>query len=279
MTDPLFPSTQWSAIRAAAGRVDSATQREALDQLLRLYMPALKTHLVLRKKITADAADDFLQDFVSKKILEKDLLLLADPNKGKFRSLLLTILDRMIIDHHRLRRLPIEPLKADHIAEDDRSAAMDAFDIAWARLVFAETLEMLLEDCQSNHQRKVWLVFVERMLRPLVGQPQTTFKELVESPAFDNEKAAQNALATAKRKFQRFAKNVVKQYIHDREDVTDEITTLLNTLEKSNSFDIPLHLLATETDGDSAAMLNCFRSGDVTSVRDSFSVADGDSSK
>jgi hypothetical protein len=59
-----FPVTRWSLIARAGANADSTT-RQALDELLRRYLPALKTHLVLSRRLDADRADDLLQSFVA----------------------------------------------------------------------------------------------------------------------------------------------------------------------------------------------------------------------
>src|SRR5262245_8754891 len=95
-----FPPTSWTNVQAA-GANDSAGQRAALDGLLRRYWPVLRVHLIYRKKVPPDRAEDLLQGFVQEKILERNLLAVADPAKGKFRTFLLTALDRFLIDRWR----------------------------------------------------------------------------------------------------------------------------------------------------------------------------------
>src|SRR5262249_47962005 len=88
-----LPTTQWANVRRA-GAEASPGQRLALDELLRRYWPALVAHLVYKKKMPRDRAEDVVQSFVQEKVLQRNLVQLADPGKGRFRTFLLTALDR-----------------------------------------------------------------------------------------------------------------------------------------------------------------------------------------
>ena len=61
------PTTRWSEVARAAG-VDP-NSREALDGLLRRYLPLLRVHLRRRSALSEAAIDDLLQDFVANKFL------------------------------------------------------------------------------------------------------------------------------------------------------------------------------------------------------------------
>ena len=89
-----FPSTRWSLIFSAHDQ-DSVPRREALGELLRLYLPALRAHLLYRRNIQRQRTEDFLQGFVADQILQRDLLSKADAARGRFRSFLLRSLETM----------------------------------------------------------------------------------------------------------------------------------------------------------------------------------------
>jgi hypothetical protein len=73
----------------------------SLEQLLALYLPALKAHLTETKRIDPDKAEDLLQTFVSAKFLEQNLPAQADQTRGRFRTFVLTALDHFISDQRR----------------------------------------------------------------------------------------------------------------------------------------------------------------------------------
>src|SRR3954451_9800212 len=94
-----FPSTDWGII-SAVGRTGPG-RRVALGELLVRYLPVLASYLQVRWRISPDRADDLLQGFVAAKVLEQDLVARADRNKGRFRDLLVTTLDRYVVSEFR----------------------------------------------------------------------------------------------------------------------------------------------------------------------------------
>ncbi len=153
-----FPTTSWSLV-ALAARHDDQKTREALGQLLTRYMPALHAHLVYSKGLTPDKADDVIQDFVAKKILERDLIGRADSDLGKFRTFLLSALDRFLLNCIRDARAKkrsagegVELLgeRADLLSSD--SEAPRAFDLAWARGVLREAIFQRWQDRSRDRQ-------------------------------------------------------------------------------------------------------------------------------
>src|SRR5262245_7717405 len=82
-----FASTRWSRV-AAAGQGESPESAAALASLCRLYWYPLYAY-ARRRLPTAEDAQDLTQDFFAR-LLEKDYLGQVDPQRGSFRSFLLT---------------------------------------------------------------------------------------------------------------------------------------------------------------------------------------------
>src|SRR5438874_10551281 len=114
MADTYFPTTRWSVLdRLAAGEPNPSGPE--LDDLLRRYYPALKAHLVIDHGVAGEAAEDLLQEFVLRKVLERGVLSSADQSRGRFRTFLLAVLDRFVIDQSRRgavrrKRMPLRAL-------------------------------------------------------------------------------------------------------------------------------------------------------------------------
>src|SRR3954447_23482353 len=98
-----FPTTRWTLLDRAA-RGDAEVRHQALADLLRLYVGPIRAFIIARRGVSPDQADDILQDFLSVKWLEQDLLSRAQREKGRFRSYLLTALDHFISNWYRKRR-------------------------------------------------------------------------------------------------------------------------------------------------------------------------------
>ena len=72
-----------------------------MAELIQAYSPALRDYLTQVRRVNADHADDLLQSFLADKILEDDLIRRAEQGRGRFRSFLVSSLDRFVADRHR----------------------------------------------------------------------------------------------------------------------------------------------------------------------------------
>ena len=89
-----FETTRWSVVLRARGEAGDA--RAALEQLCRTYRPPVLAFVRFRG-YAADAAEDLTQAFFTR-FLERAWYSSADPERGRFRTFLLTALKRFLID-------------------------------------------------------------------------------------------------------------------------------------------------------------------------------------
>ena len=237
-----FPTTSWSLV-ALAARSGEPNAREALGQLLECYLPALRAHLVYSKRLTPERADDLIQDFITGKVLERDLIARADRELGKFRTYLLTALDRFLINRIRdaaaKKRATGEGAQAlgDH-AEDLASPAepSTAYDLAWARSVLGEVLQRMRTHCADTGRADVWGVFEARVVTPILqGDAPASYEQLIEQFGFQSPSQATNVLATGKRMYARILRSVVGEYARDDREIDEEIGELRRILASSKS--------------------------------------------
>lgn len=230
-----FPPTRWSLV-ARAGQDTARAGQGALDELLRVYLPVLKTHLVRDMRIPTDQADDLVQDFVTNRmLLEKSVVSLADPDRGRFRWFLLKAFTNHVKsvsrrDQARKRgpadsyRLSIEE-NPDLVAigpEQERS-----FNMAWARQVLSEAIGRMRTECSEKGRSDIWGVFESRMLNPILEQAEPVPLDiLVGQFCLDSPSQASNLLVTARRMFQRVLTEVVRETVADDAAVAEEILDL-----------------------------------------------------
>ena len=93
----VFATTHWSVV-LAAGQGDSPHAAAALEKLCRAYWYPLYAY-VRRRGSGPEDAQDRTQSFFAR-LLEKDLLSRASPQRGRFRSFLLTALQNFLADEH-----------------------------------------------------------------------------------------------------------------------------------------------------------------------------------
>ena len=155
-----FVTTHWSMVLAAGGLL-SQEQSQALEALCQAYWYPLYAYS-RRVGYGPEDAKDLTQSFLSH-LLEKGALSLADPERGRFRTFLLTALKHYLVDEHRrasaLKRgggRVFQPLERDD-GEDryqfepaDLSSPDVLYDRGWAREVLAQALSRLREEYASS---------------------------------------------------------------------------------------------------------------------------------
>lgn len=129
----MFPTTMWSTIRQAG-----AYDREALERFASRYRPAIAEYLRTRG-LTATDADDICQE-VFIRLLGSKTLAMANPDRGRFRSLMLAVTRNVLVDHYRrLGRAPtptelVSDLPAERDADFDRTWILHLAQAAMDRL-------------------------------------------------------------------------------------------------------------------------------------------------
>jgi RNA polymerase sigma factor (sigma-70 family) len=182
----MFPTTVWTRI-GQAGAHDEA----ALEEFAERYRPVVLGFI--RSRGPRDAlADDLCQE-VFLKVLHGDVLARADRNRGRFRSLLLTITMHVLHDHFRKRRdvpaAELEPARRD-----------PEFDHAWALNLAERAMDTLREQGSPYYD----------VLRDhLHGQPQ-----------------ARNRLWIARRKLGALIRREVAMTCADPRDAEEELAYL-----------------------------------------------------
>src|SRR5262249_11922464 len=197
--------------------------------------PAIKAYLTAKRRLTPDQADDLFQGFVVSKVLEQDLIAWADRGKGKFRTWLLTALDRYLISQWR-RQTAARRAGPGAAAKPSQSASpAEVLDLAWAREVIAEVLRRMESECAAAGRPDLWGVFHCRVLAPtLEGAAPLPYDELVRRFRFASPVQASNALITAKRAFARLLRAVVGEYA-DPAEVEAEIHDLRRILARGGA--------------------------------------------
>lgn len=216
-----FPTTIWSLVENA-DHEQSGIRTAALEELLRKYAPAMVAHLVRRKRMSADRAADLVQGFIADKVLEKGLVGKADQNRGKFRTLLLTALDRYIVSDFRAESAQkrgggrVASLEGLGQPTAGPEAEADAFDVAWARSVLDQAIARMKDECTESKRPDIWGIFNDRLLGPtLHREPPPSYEDLVSRYGIDSPAQASNLLITGKRMFARTLRSVIADYATD----------------------------------------------------------------
>lgn len=237
-----LPSTHWSLIRQIC-QDDQAIARVALSELLQRYMPALRSYLVVQKRLAPDRADDVIQGFMASEVLVRGLIRRADRARGRFRALLVTALDRYIIRDLRRRnarkRIADRAVSLEAVGpaiDPGMPQQADVFDVAWARQVIDQTLSGMRRECDGAGRPDLWTIFEGRILAPtLDGAEPVSYDRLVQDFGLGSPKQAANAVITARRMFVRHLRMVVAEYVLDPDDLDSEINDLHEILSRAGA--------------------------------------------
>lgn len=168
-----FDATRWSLIAVASG--ETAESRVALDELCRLYRPAVLAFIRAHGYPKPDA-EDLTQDFFAR-FLEKRLYATADRQRGRFRVWLRKVLQHFLANAKDFaqaqRRAPGTQLGGDeleHIPADGEARPDRVFERAWALVILRHATTRLAEE----HARAGKQELFDRLSGFLLDHPEST---------------------------------------------------------------------------------------------------------
>ena len=232
-----FATTQWTLV-LAAGRTDGSGAAEALASLCRTYWYPVYA-FVRRKGHDPDAAQDLTQAFFAR-LIEKHALGHADPNRGRFRSFLLTAVQNFLANEHARSQaqkrgghvavVPIEPA-AD---AESRFAAEPAheltpeklFDRRWALVHLDLCLDALRQDYARRDQSALFA-----RLQPFLGGdvPGGSYAAVGAELAM-SESAVKVAVHRMRQRYRELLRRQIQQTVTSPLEVDDEVRHLFAAL-------------------------------------------------
>lgn len=238
--DGAFHTTQWDDIRRAQ-TLDENRRRDAVGELLARYWRPVYCYL-RRKGFDNEGAKDITQGFFHEVVLGRELIQRAESCRGRFRTFLLTALDRYVTSLHRAdaarkRRpvggiVPLEGADGVGLPEPARTARPDeAFHHAWAAALLDDVLSELERECVGTGKRKHWEVFRARILAPIVDSTAPVpLATLCDQHGIDNEMTASNMIVTVKRRFQAILRSRIRRLVNSDGEVEQELRELIAAL-------------------------------------------------
>jgi len=160
-----FPSTHWSAV-LKAGDTGSPAFRGALEDLCSAYWPPLYSFL-RRQGHSPHDAEDLVQGFLARLLAREDLANVG-PEKGRFRTFLLTSLRnfsvKQALREKALKRgggqvgIPIDAAQAEQLCGPDLLASSPeaAFDRRFAQAVVARAFAALRAEHHARGKEELF---------------------------------------------------------------------------------------------------------------------------
>ena len=228
-----FPTTHWSQIELT-GHQDPSIRTGALQRLLRQYIRPMQLHLGARVGLDAESAEELVQEFLLNKVLRLELFARAEQGKGRFRTYLLTSLDRFACNAARDRRARgCQSLEEISEPVDPAPEVSRVFDAAWAREVLERATRRMREDCHRRGRDDVWRVFESRLIAPALEDAKpVVYEKLIARLQLDSASDGSNLLVTAKRAFARALRSVVGEYEKEPREIEQEIAALRAALSR-----------------------------------------------
>ena len=238
-----FQTTCWTEIFNA--RTSNETrQRESVNQFIKKYWKPVYCYL-RRKGYSNEAAKDMTQGFFHEVVLGRHLIQRADQGKGRFRTFLLTALDRYATDvYHREsagKRSPkgqIVPLETSDPAEllEARSdlEPEEIFHYAWASEILSQVLAEVEEYCCNADREPYWNVFREKVVAPILDGSETpALRDLCRRYDIADESKAANMIAYVKGQFRSTMMKCLRQFVDSDSEVEEEFNDIFEILSKN----------------------------------------------
>ncbi len=231
-----FVTTNWTMVMAA-GSSSTAERLRALESLFRIYWRPLYAY-IRRAGYGVEDAQDLTQSFVSH-LLSKGALSVADRERGRFRSFLLTALKHYLIDDVRRRSAAkrgggqvMEPLGDDaeeqYQLELADSASPDVlYDRGWARAVLAEALARLRAEYTSSAHGPGFETLKDYIWGERSG---VSCAEMGRELGGMTEEAVKKAVQRMRRRFGELLREQVGGTLSTPMDLDDELRYLLSLL-------------------------------------------------
>jgi RNA polymerase sigma factor (sigma-70 family) len=237
-----FTTTRWSVVLSCAdSKIESVAARDALAELCRTYWRPIFAY-ICRRGYSVEDAEDLTQDFFAT-LLEGPLLGRADPERGRFRSLILKALQDFLGHASEKRGARKRGGDLQFTSWDDwmakspshLSISADAlnswspeqlFDLRWAATVVEQALQRLREECESKGRLRLF----DALSPHLTSERSDTSYGDLATRLGTTESAVKWQLHNLRRRYRWLVRDELAQTVADPKDVHDEIRYLCATL-------------------------------------------------
>lgn len=232
-----FQRTHWTRILSI--RTDDDAHRETVaNELLKTYWKPVYCYL-RRKGYDNETAKDLVQGFFLEVVLGRELIQQADPAKGRFRTFLLTALDRYVTSVHRAesaakRKPDARLLHLDGIGWDDvrqpahAATPEETFNCAWASALLDDVLAALEHECAEAGKTHHWEFFCARILNPILANEKAApVSDLCQRYGIESERKAWDITGAMKRRFEAILRRHVRLFVNSDGEVDQEICDLI----------------------------------------------------
>jgi RNA polymerase sigma-70 factor (ECF subfamily) len=231
-----FATTHWSLVLTAGGPRTPASH-DALATLCETYWYPLYAY-ARRVGHGVEEAEDLVQAFFVR-ILEKQALQHADPERGRFRSFLLASLKHFMLNEYNRARAAKrgggQPIESIDVSGAEGRYALEPRDEANPERLFERQWALTILDRVHARLRSVSMrsgkgQLFEQLKDFVTGEEtDTPYREAAESLGM-SEGAARVAIHRLRRRFRDLLREEIEHTVADPAEVDDEIRFMLVTL-------------------------------------------------
>jgi RNA polymerase sigma-70 factor (ECF subfamily) len=234
-----FASTRWSIVLAAAGG-SSPDSREALERLCRSYWYPLYAY-ARRRVQDVQEAEDLIQEFFAR-LLDKNLIAVADPERGRFRSFLLASLRNFHADawdktrtqkrggDRSILSLDFETAETQYnrLEPADEQTPEHSYDRQWAITL----LDHVMERLHDEFARAGKLTQFNQLAGFLGGRDPDRSYAMAARELGISEGAAMVAAHRLRRRFRDLLRAEIAQTVTNSDEIDAEISSLFASLRR-----------------------------------------------
>lgn len=242
MAEPLRPTTAAAAVRFAAthwsavlraGDGESRAARDALEELCRVYWFPLYAFARRRGANPVDA-EDLTQAFFAR-LLAHNFVARADPAKGRFRTFLLTLFKRFLVNEwnreHAQKRggfLPVVAIES-HWAESrlgPEAATSEQPDVLferhWAMTLLDQVMKRLQDEYEDSGRGQLFQNLEGCLMRDPTALP---YAEVAARLSL-SEAAVKMAMRRLRARYQNILREEIRKTVATPEEIEPELREL-----------------------------------------------------
>ena len=229
-----FRTTRWSVVFAAQGKSSTADVAQSLETLCKQYWPPLYAYVRHRGHAVHDA-QDLTQAFFTR-LLEKDWLVAADRERGRFRTFLLMVLKRFLAnewDRSQTQKrgggakiINMDAAESISIPDPQSTTAESLFERRWAFTLLESVMTRLREEYDAAGR----ITQYEQLKHCLTAARGGIDYDALGATLGMQAVSARSAVHRLRKRFRDLFREEVSGTVADPADVEDEMRAVIAAL-------------------------------------------------
>jgi RNA polymerase sigma factor (sigma-70 family) len=232
----VFATTHWSVV-LTAGRSDTTRAQDALTKLCQTYWYPLYTYVRRRGYSTHDAQDATQAFFAH--LLERHSIAAADPNRGRFRSFMLGVMNHFLANERDkaaaqkrgggaiLLPLQFDTAETRYCREpSDNTTPEQNYERRWAMTLLEEVLRRLANEYQQDGRADLFAELNPCLVGERANQP---YAKLADKLGV-SENTVKSAVHRLRQRYRQLLRDEIANTVANPGEVDEELRYLFSIL-------------------------------------------------